>query len=57
MEDFRIPTGYESHFLQLNSAGELVVTDPSYILTRSHMGPQVGDPLGTIEIVRSPRTV
>jgi hypothetical protein len=58
MEAFRIPAGYERHFLQLNSVGELVVIDPSDILTGSHSGPQVGDPLWTADIVRSsPRMV
>jgi len=54
MEAFHIPTGYERHFLQMNSAGELVVIDPSEIPTRSHSNALVRNPLWTSNIVRSP---
>jgi hypothetical protein len=54
LEAFRIPAGYERHFLQLNSAGELVVINPSDIPTGSHSNPPVRDPLWTADIVRSP---
>jgi hypothetical protein len=57
MEAFCIPTGYERHFLQMNSAGELVVINPSDIPTGSHIEPHVGDPLWTTKIVHSPRMV
>jgi hypothetical protein len=51
MEVFRIPVGYERHFLEMNSVGELVVIDPSEISTRSHSSPRVRDPLWTVDIV------
>jgi hypothetical protein len=54
LEAFRIPEGYERHFLQLNSAGELVIVNPSDIPTGSHSNPLVEDPFWTTDIVRSP---
>jgi hypothetical protein len=53
-EAFRIPKGYERHVLQLNSAGEFVVVNPSDVLTGSHSNPLVKDPFCTTDIVRSP---
>jgi hypothetical protein len=57
MEVFRIPAGYERCFLHMNSAGELVVIDPSEIPTGSLSSPQVGDPLWTDIIQIPPCTV
>jgi hypothetical protein len=51
MEAFRIPAGYERHFLQMNSAEELVVIDPSEIPTGSCLNPLVRNPLWTSDIV------
>jgi hypothetical protein len=58
MEAFCIPTGYQRHFLQLNSTKELIFIEPYDILTGFYLDPQVRDPLWTVDIVRSsPRTV
>jgi hypothetical protein len=53
-EAFRIPEGYERRVLQLNSAGEFVVVNPSDIPTGSHQNPLADDPFWTADIVRSP---
>jgi hypothetical protein len=53
-EAFHIPEGYERRVLQLNSAGEFVVINPSDIPTRPHSNPLVDDPFWTADIVRSP---
>jgi hypothetical protein len=50
MEAFRIPPGYERHFLWMNSIGELVVVS-SGTLTRPF---GADNPFWTTDIVRSP---
>jgi hypothetical protein len=51
---FRISEGYERRVLQLNSACEFFVVNPSEISTGSHQNPLVNDPFWTADIVRSP---
>jgi hypothetical protein len=53
-EAFCIPEGCERRVLQLNSADEFVVINPSDIPTGSHSNPLVEDPFWTIDIVQSP---
>ena len=48
---FRIPEGYERRVLQLNSAGEFFVINPSDVPTGSHSNPLVDDPFWTVDIV------
>jgi hypothetical protein len=53
-EAFHILEGYDRSVLQLNSAGEFFVVNPSDIPTGSHSNPLVDDPFWTADIVRSP---
>jgi hypothetical protein len=46
--------GYERRVLQLNSAGEFVVVNPSDVPAGSHQNPLVDDPFWTTNIVQSP---
>jgi hypothetical protein len=54
LEAFLIPEGYERRVLQLNSAGEFFVVNPSDIPIGSHSNPLVDDPFWTTDIVRNP---
>jgi hypothetical protein len=51
---FCIPEGYERRVLQLNSAGEFFIINPSDVSTGSHSNPLVNDPFWTVDIVQSP---
>jgi hypothetical protein len=51
MEAFCIPAGYERRFLQMNSAGELVVIDPFEFPTGPSSNPLVRNPLWNSDIV------
>jgi hypothetical protein len=53
-EAFRIPEGYERCVLQLNSAGEFFIVNPSDIPAGSHQNPLADDPFWTVDIVQSP---
>jgi hypothetical protein len=53
-EAFRIPEGYERRVLQLNSAGEFVIINPSDIPNGSHSNSLFDDPFWTADIVRIP---